>query len=218
MTNANDATLKKYYSLRSRDYDLLYEKPERQDDLRKMEGIVLSELSGKRVLEIACGSGYWTALLSSVAESVHGIDTSPEMLEIAMRRTSDKENVILSLDDTYSLQEVEGDFNAAFLGYWISHVERKRMYDYLCTLGKRLPGGSRVVMLDNRYVDGSSTPISRTDPDGNTYQLSNVQDGKKFEIVKNFLDEDELRRITPEDSRDIRYWGMQFYWVYSYST
>ena len=41
-------------------------------------------------------------------------------------------------------------------------------------------------MLDNKYVKGSSTPISRTDAHGNTYQTRPLKDGSTHEVLKNF--------------------------------
>jgi len=40
--------------------------------------------------------------------------------------------------------------------------------------------------MDNRYVDGSSTPISERDADGNTYQRRRLADGSDNRVLKNF--------------------------------
>jgi hypothetical protein len=42
----------------------------------------------------------------------------------------------------------------------------------------RLNSGAQVVMLDNGYVQTRSTPISRRDVDGNTYQRRTLDDGR----------------------------------------
>jgi hypothetical protein len=49
------------------------------------------------------------------------------------------------------------------------------------------------VLLDNLYVPGSSTPISRTDETGDTYQLRALASGETFEVLKNFPTEGLLR-------------------------
>ena len=41
-----------------------------------------------------------------------------------------------------------------------------------------------MVYVDNRYVAGSSTPISRRDEFGNTYQLRSLKDGTHYEVLK----------------------------------
>jgi hypothetical protein len=46
--------------------------------------------------------------------------------------------------------------------------------------------GAKVVIMDNRFVQGSNTPISRRDEFGNTYQFRSLSDGTSYEILKNF--------------------------------
>jgi len=48
------------------------------------------------------------------------------------------------------------------------------------------------VFFDNRYVEGSSTPISRRDAQGNTYQARKLDNGSAHEVLKNFPTEREL--------------------------
>lgn len=207
--------IKSYYSLRSEDYDTLYERPDRLVDLAGMLSVVREKLQGRRILEIACGTGYWTELLADCVESIQCIDTSPEMLEIARKRTESKRNVTFSINDAYRLDEVKGTYNAAFLGYWISHVPRNRMRDFLVTVEEKLEESSVIVMLDNRYVDGT-TPISHEDKDGNTYQLRKLRNGSIFEILKNFLRSDELMKLVGGNARNIEYSEFVHYWVFSY--
>jgi hypothetical protein len=57
---------------------------------------------------------------------------------------------------------------------------------WLDTLHARLQPGARVVLLDNSFVQTSSTPISRRDEAGNTYQLRTLDDGSVHEVLKNF--------------------------------
>ena len=56
-----------YYAARAPEYDSVYRKPERQADLRAIEQWVPSRFVAARVLEIACGTGYWTQFIAPVA-------------------------------------------------------------------------------------------------------------------------------------------------------
>ena len=56
----------------------------------------------------------------------------------------------------------------------------------------KIKPGSLIAFLDNRYVEGSSTPVSRTDGGGNTYQTRKLDDGSSHEVLKNFPAEGEL--------------------------
>lgn len=53
---------------------------------------VLNIVKGKKVLDAACGAGYGTALMASVAEEVTGIDISSEAISFANHRYSDISN------------------------------------------------------------------------------------------------------------------------------
>ncbi len=215
--SSEDRDLKEYYSLRSGEYDLLYEKPDRQADLKGMGDAVTGLLSGRKVLEIACGTGYWTELIADHAKSVLATDTSDKMMGIAIKRTESKRNVVFLISDAYTLDGIEGEFDAAFCGYWISHVRKSRMRPFLENLHAKLLPGSKVVLLDNRYVGGKNTPISKTDVDGNTYQIRKLADGLSYEIVKNFLTEEELMNLTEGMGMDRKFLSYQYYWVFHYT-
>jgi ubiquinone/menaquinone biosynthesis C-methylase UbiE len=62
--------LQTYYSRRAREYELIYEKPERQSDLAQLKRILRSLLASQTVLELACGTGYWTQVIAEKAKSV----------------------------------------------------------------------------------------------------------------------------------------------------
>jgi hypothetical protein len=49
-----------YYKRRASYYERVYHKPERQADLRAMEAWIRQPFAGRHVLEVACGTGWWT--------------------------------------------------------------------------------------------------------------------------------------------------------------
>jgi ubiquinone/menaquinone biosynthesis C-methylase UbiE len=53
-------TMRDYYTRRAEHYECVYLQPERQPDLRAMERWLPSMFEGRRVLEVACGTGWWT--------------------------------------------------------------------------------------------------------------------------------------------------------------
>src|SRR6186997_2665379 len=75
-------TMQSYYAARASEYDRVYLKPERQPDLRQIEQWLPSVLAGATVLEVACGTGYWTRFIAPVASAVVALDSSPETLRI----------------------------------------------------------------------------------------------------------------------------------------
>lgn len=149
-----------------------------------------SLFAGHKVLEIACGTGYWTPTIAEVAESVHAIDINPVVLSQAEERCRRFRNVTFQIADAYTLAEVPGGFSAAFGIFWWSHVPRERLRDFPGALHIRLEPGAFVLFRDQLPYDG---PSRRTDAHGNTLEERSLPDGRTFEIVKNFPTEEDLR-------------------------
>ena len=206
-----------YYSRRASEYEKIYEKHERQDDLESLKRLVIDFLQNKSVLEIACGTGYWTAIISNAAHSIVAIDSSKEVLDIARLKSYQKSNVKFINDDALSLSKIENKFNASFCGFWLSHIQKKNIEPFLTKLHSKLKPGSVVVMIDNNYVVGSSTPISRKDEEGNSYQLRKLEDGSEYEVLKNFYLEDELINIFNNCSSNFEIINLKYYWMIKYN-
>ena len=66
--------MRNYYARRAGYYERVYLKPERQRDLRTMEAWLPSMFVGRRVLEVACGTGWWTAHGASFAHEWNATD------------------------------------------------------------------------------------------------------------------------------------------------
>lgn len=73
------------------------------------------------------------------------------------------------------------------------------------------------MFIDNAFVEGSSTPILRTDEHGNTYQLRRLEDGRTHEVLKNFPTESELVSAVDGLALDVRVEFLNYYWILSYT-
>lgn len=175
-----------YYARRAAEYDEVYRKPERQRDLAWLRERLPQLTAGREVLEIAAGTGYWTEVIATTAASVMATDLNPETLAIAAQRDYGSTPVTLGEADACRLDEVPGDFDLVFCGFWWSHILRADIPRFLAGLHARLAPGTILLLLDNRYVPGSNHAISRTGPDGDTYQQRFLSDGSSYEVVKNF--------------------------------
>jgi demethylmenaquinone methyltransferase/2-methoxy-6-polyprenyl-1,4-benzoquinol methylase len=70
--------------------------------------------------------------------------------------------------------------------------------------------------MDNRFVAGSNTPISRTDNEGNTYQLRKLENGNQYEVLKNFQNEKEAREFIGDSATEFSWNELQYYWLSTY--
>jgi SAM-dependent methyltransferase len=212
-----DATLVDYYGRRAAEYEAIYAKPERQADLGRVRAWLREELAGNRILEIACGTGYWTAWLAPVAAAIVATDASSDVLAIARAKTYPPGRVRFEQADAYALASVPGRFTAAFAGFWYSHVPRERRAAFLANVHARLGSAGRVVLLDNRYVEGSSTPIAHRDAAGNTFQRRRLADGGVYEVLKNFPARAELEAVLQPSARGLSVVELEYYWGASYT-
>ncbi len=208
--------MQSYYAARASEYDRVYQKPERQSDLRQIEQWLPSLLSGAAVLEVACGTGYWTQFIAPVASTVIAIDSAPETLQIAERRVN-ASNVLFRVGNAYAIGRTGRSFDAAFAGFWFSHVPLERQHEFLAGLNSALTPGARVVLLDNLFVQGSSSAIAEQDGNGNTYQDRNLSNGSRHRVLKNFPTEAQLRALAAESPGEFAaYRRWQYYSAFEY--
>jgi ubiquinone/menaquinone biosynthesis C-methylase UbiE len=211
------AELLDYYRRRAREYEAIYAKPERQTDLAWLRSRIPQRLAGRRVLEIACGTGYWTVLAAASARSIVATDAAEEPMRIAMSKDYAGANVRFEIADAFALGEELGRFDAALAIFWWSHIPLARIADFLASLHRRLDSGARVVLMDNLSVGGSSTPIAERDAEGNTYQRRRLADGSQNRVLKNFPTEGDLRSALGPHARELSYQGLQYYWLVEYT-
>ena len=120
-----DDNLRDYYARRALEYERIYDKPERQADLARLREIIPALLADHDVLEIACGTGYWTQFVASRARSVLATDINEEVLALARMKSFPRENVDFARLDIYADDTPARRFDAGLGAFWWSHVPRQ---------------------------------------------------------------------------------------------
>ena len=208
--------LQDYYARRAHQYERIYAKPERQSDLARLRESIPWIFDGRDVLEIACGTGYWTQYVATRAASVLATDVNEEVLELARLKPFPRDNVDFACVDIYSSEELSRPFDAGLGAFWWSHVPRQGQARFIEHFHRRLQPGAVVLYLDNRYVEGSSTPLTRTDGHGNTFQTRSLDDGSSYEVLKNIPDESELASALGDSARVLEYVELDYFWYLTY--
>ena len=181
-----------YYARRAAEYERVYAKPERQADLAALRSRIGRMFSGKSVLELACGTGYWTDVIAPGAARLTALDLNEEVLAIARAKDLPADRVEFVRASAYDLPDFGRRHDGLFAGFWWSHVPLEQLDGFLAATVAALAPGALLAFLDNRYVEGSSTALSRRDAHGNVYQLRSLDDGGTYEVLKNFPSESEL--------------------------
>jgi SAM-dependent methyltransferase len=166
------------------------------------------------VLEVACGTGYWTAAYAGAASRVLAFDTSLSALEIARAKDLPAGRVRFIEADARNLQEVEGAFDAGFAAFWVSHLPRRDLPGWLEAFHARLEPGASVVLVDNVFVPGVGGDLLSREGTDDTFKRRTLDDGTEHEIVKNYFTEAELRSVLAPRSDHLHlHVGTCFWWA-----
>jgi ubiquinone/menaquinone biosynthesis C-methylase UbiE len=205
--------LETYYDRRAGEYEKVYEKPERQHELEWLRRRIPELLADRTVLEVACGTGYWTQFIARAARRVEACDINESVLEIAREKPIPKGRVNFFKADAVSLEGVPPGCDAAFAGFWWSHVKKSELVKFVVNLASKVEPGARLVVLDNSYFEGSSTEISRRDAEGNTYQMRALANGEEYEVLKNFPTPQELADAMRPVAAEAHLESLKYYWL-----
>jgi demethylmenaquinone methyltransferase/2-methoxy-6-polyprenyl-1,4-benzoquinol methylase len=104
------------------------------------------------------------------------------------------------------------NFTALLAAFWWSHIPRQDIGKFLESLCHFMPADSLVLFIDNRYVEGSSIPISSTDTAGNTFQTRKLSDGSSRQVLKNFPSAKELLEAVRPGFEEASVTELDYFW------
>jgi SAM-dependent methyltransferase len=209
--------LQDYYNRRAKEYEEIYRRddPARKAELAALGEAMRSTLAGFDVLEIACGTGYWTAQLAGAARSILATDASREMLEIALSKRLPT-TVSFAQADAFDLASVEGAYGGGLANFWFSHIPKARISDFLEGWHLRVGSGARVFISDNCYVPGVGGELVLVTGRPDTFKRRFLNDGTEHLVLKNYFDWEQLSSIFTPVSRNFSAHIGHFYWWISY--
>jgi len=196
----------RYYNERAAEYDQWWLRIGRYDRGQQENDIWFAEQEQARaafdmldwsgdIVELAGGTGIWTAWLAQRANSVTVLDGSWEMIAINAARLSTQGLAPKGSHHKLDLFEWEPDrtWDGLFVGYFLSHVPAARYERMLATIAAAIRPGGAFAMLDGRREERSSAadqPLPGPDTEIMTRRLN---DGREFTIVKRYDEPEELR-------------------------
>jgi demethylmenaquinone methyltransferase/2-methoxy-6-polyprenyl-1,4-benzoquinol methylase len=195
-----------------------YAVPARQHDLQRLRERLGRLVAGHDLLEVACGTGYWTQVMAATARHILATDISEAMLALARAKAYGPGRVELAQADAWHLEALSGPFTAGAALFWWSHMPKSSIRPFLDQLHRVLPSHAPVIFVDNLPSDCRWTPVVRIDTEGNTYQRRVLRTGEEFQIIKNYPSEAELRATVAELAEAVEYTAFTCVWVMSYLT
>lgn len=172
-----------YYRARAPEYDAWFSREGRYDrgearrkrwvaEVRELERALAAFRPSGDILELACGTGWWTERLSAHGSSLTALDAAPEVVALSKERLWPK-RVNYVQADLFSWQP------ARFESFW--EVVRRSLK----------PGG-RVFFIDSRYAPEAIARDHTLGEPQDTLLTRRLDDGRTFEIVKVFYRHESL--------------------------
>ena len=179
---------------------------------------LLDALEGIRpfetVLELACGTGWWTQWLAQHARQVTAVDAAEEMLALNRERVN-AANVHHVLADVFAWKP-DRRYDLVFFAFWLSHVPQDRFAEFWRVVDDSLAAKGRVFFIDELGTDETRGMEKRLE--GDTV-LRELEDGRQFRAVKVFYEPAELEAKLRALgwNFEVRPAGRRFYWGQSTS-
>ena len=207
-----------YYAHRAAEYERVYGSPRWQDDLAQIREQIRAAFAGRRVFEVACGTGYWTRYAAERALAVHATDVNDDTLALARAKTY-AAPISFEHRDAYRPATEPARFDGGLAALWLSHVDLSRLDGFLRAFHSHLLPGATVFMFDERVTGERErrAPTSRTDEAGNRYEMRRLESGAQFEIVKNAFDAASLERAIGPCATGLVYRELANFWTLQYA-
>jgi SAM-dependent methyltransferase len=190
-SRAEDAQMRAYYAARADEYDDWYLRRGRysrgpiadmawQSDLDAATMWLDSLPLAGEIVELAAGTGWWSPLLAQKGE-LWIYDALEEPLERARERLlAHGLRAHVHLRDAWAAADRRVD--ALFTGFWLSHVPRRRLSEFLAISRGWLKPGGTFAFIDSR-LDPESRPADHPAP-ADDVSLRRLNDGREFTIPK----------------------------------
>ena len=212
--------LEEYYSARAAEYEKIYHRddPSAQIELDRITRNLQEATHHGNVLEVACGTGFWTQAISTQANSIVALDASNEVLQIAKSKQY-KCPTTFCRADAYAIPFQTRSFDCGLACFWISHIKRQNLNTFLDQFHKHVASRAIMFFVDNVYVPGLGGEFVARENEEDTYKVRMLQNGSKHLVLKNYFTEQELARIFKQfsgnpDSVEVfygdRYWYVKY--------
>jgi SAM-dependent methyltransferase len=199
-TSTHEDELVPYYEARAAEYDEWYLRRGRyshglvSDMGWEMELTVASTWLdglplGGEIVELAAGTGWWTALLAAKGD-LHAYDAAGAPLDRARSRlVAHGLRAHLHVRDAWAAPDRAVD--SLFSGFWLSHVPRPRLAEFLGIARAWLRPGGIYAAIDSQ-PDAASGTVDRLPAPAPDLALRRLADGREFTIPKVLYRADEL--------------------------
>jgi demethylmenaquinone methyltransferase/2-methoxy-6-polyprenyl-1,4-benzoquinol methylase len=196
---SSDGSMIDYYEARASEYDDWYLRRGRYERGAIHDAAWAAELDAAgrwldglpitgEIVELAAGTGWWSPLLATKGD-VSLYDAAAAPLDRARERlVAHGLRAHLHVRDAWEVADRWVD--ALFTGFWISHVERHRLADFLAVVRGWLKPGGLFAFIDS-LPDPASGAVDHPAPRDDRASRR-LDDGRTFTVTKVYYTIDEL--------------------------
>jgi SAM-dependent methyltransferase len=166
------------------------------------------------VLELACGTDIWTQRLLRTANAIAALDASPAMLTINRAKVA-SDRVSYVQTDLFTWQPTR-TYDAVCFAFWISHVPIERLSPFLSTVASALRPGGKLFFVDDRREPTGSAVDHHLPADESQLMTRRLNNGRTFQIVKNFYEPGALRARFAMVGLDVTVCETASFFLYGY--
>jgi 2-polyprenyl-3-methyl-5-hydroxy-6-metoxy-1,4-benzoquinol methylase len=178
-------------------------------EARTLASIVGQRMSG-RVIDIACGTGFWLPSYAAACSHVTLFDQSEKMLDECRKKVERlglAERSTLRQGDVFEQHFTPGSYDGALVGFLLSHLTEAQEAQFFAVLKSMIAPGGRFLILESAWSPERARANAKTEQ-----QERRLNDGTRFEILKRYFDRDDVagwgRRY--QVSLEIEHFGAAF--------
>jgi SAM-dependent methyltransferase len=187
----------RYSRARALEYDHAYARVGQYDRGRDANDAWQAELAGlvalfdeaavgNEVLEVAAGTGFWTAKLLERGATVTAVDAAPEVLDVSRQRLGEQSaSVDYIVADLFHWQPARR-WDSCIGFFWLCKIPDDRLHSFLQTVATAVRAGGTVFFGDKTSAAGG-TP-------GGELETRVLEDGRTFTVVDRPRSSNEFRR------------------------
>lgn len=172
---------------------------------------MLGNLTGKSILDLACGEGIYTRQFKQQgAAVVVGVDISQKMIELAKQEENQQKlDIQYIVADVMELGKI-GDFDLVVASYLLNYAQTEAQLKKMCqTIFSNLKQGGRFVTINNNTEQSPSSYLKTekygfiktiTEPlqPGTAINLTFSIDGQKFSFDNYYLSRNTYQNVLEE--------------------
>jgi len=211
-------TIAEYYDKKAQEYEEVYSRKDtiRLQEQKLIQAYIEKKFKDRLVLELACGTGYWTKYLLPIAQKIIAIDQSKEMLTIAKSRYARHPNIVFLQEDAYTPPTNTPAFTGCMANFLFSHILRKEIPIFLETLHKKLANNAFVMFVDSNYQKGFGGILVKKDGVEDTWKRRKLNSGEEYEVLKNYFTKEDLKNTFGKYTKDLEIQYLTNFWIVGY--